>query len=168
MHYIVRRACGGSTDDDNRTARATGHRPDRGTPRCSRMAIPVIGRLANALILGLGRRFPKTNSPRRAVRGHYSAPPPAVPTRGLQLQASTQRQRTFPRRPPCGWHVATPPSSLSVKKQPVQTSAAADPPDRPYWLADATRARGCSARAEKRAGRTVRRILSKARHIWNQ
>ena len=29
-------------------------RPDSGTPRRSRMAIPVIGRLANALILGLG------------------------------------------------------------------------------------------------------------------
>ncbi len=54
MHCIVRRACGGSTDDDNQTARATGHRPDRRSPRRDFLAIPVIGRAANALILGLG------------------------------------------------------------------------------------------------------------------
>jgi hypothetical protein len=54
MHGIVRRACGGSTDDDNQTARTTGHRPDRRSPRRDFMAIPLIGRAANALILGLG------------------------------------------------------------------------------------------------------------------
>ena len=55
MHCIVRRAHGGATDDDNRTARATGQRPDRRSPRRHRLAIHVIGRAANALILGLVR-----------------------------------------------------------------------------------------------------------------
>src|SRR5712692_10350974 len=58
MHCIVCRAWGGSTDDDNRTARATGHRPNRRSPRRDRMAIPVIGRAANALILGLDLAAP--------------------------------------------------------------------------------------------------------------
>jgi hypothetical protein len=53
MHCIVRRAGGGSTDDDNPTARPTGHRPDSRSPRRDRVAIPVISRAANALILGL-------------------------------------------------------------------------------------------------------------------
>lgn len=62
MHCIVRRACGGPTDDDNRTARATGHRPDRRRPRPDLMAIHVIGRAANALILGLGACLLSTGS----------------------------------------------------------------------------------------------------------
>ena len=41
-------------------------RPDSGTPRRSRMAIPVIGRLANALILGLVA--PSARSARAMVR----------------------------------------------------------------------------------------------------
>jgi len=53
MHCTVQRVCEGSTDDDNPTAKATGQRPVRRSPRRDRMAIPVIGRAANALILGL-------------------------------------------------------------------------------------------------------------------
>ena len=49
---IVRRACGGSTDDDNRTARATGHRPDRQSPRRDLIAMHVIAEPQTRLFWG--------------------------------------------------------------------------------------------------------------------
>jgi hypothetical protein len=57
MHCSGYHASGGLVDDDNRTAPQPGHPPDRRSLYCDRMAIPVIGRAANALILGLVPRF---------------------------------------------------------------------------------------------------------------
>jgi hypothetical protein len=43
----------GSADNDNLTGAATGHRPDGGGLRRDLLEISVVGRAANALILGL-------------------------------------------------------------------------------------------------------------------
>ena len=43
----------GSAEDDNLVGAATGHCPDGEGPRRDLMAIHVVGRAANALILGL-------------------------------------------------------------------------------------------------------------------
>src|SRR3990172_4918440 len=73
MHCTVSGERGGSGDDDHQPARATGYHPDGRRPCGHLLPICVVGRPANALILGLGPAYRVAFDPDNASVLDYAA-----------------------------------------------------------------------------------------------